>query len=293
MRRLRPLCALILIVWGLLLSTARNTPAESPSPPLSPEAKSASPTQPKPDTYHQPDEGHPPQVSYSPFEAAFLKTLSALTDEQKAKDREEQAAEQRWWPPTAPWAVVYVTVAYVIVAAFQLSAIRRQAKIANDTLLEARKAADAATMNARAAIEGQRAHIFGGPQPIVDFGIGKEPKPRLALKNVGLTPAYNCIAETWVEVLQKPFIDFSPNAFFQAKPDPFVLYQNAPAPMIILLRWNRPLTEQEVSDIEADKWGLCFRVRLKYRDAFRGDRVQNFGFSSNSVTFEPLPKYND
>jgi hypothetical protein len=119
--RLLPLVLLTLVV---LLSTQ--------SPNLA--------AQPRPDTNQQIGDRHPLQA-YSPFEAALLKSLSTLESQQETRYREQKAADAEWWPPSPSWAVVYVTVAYVIVACFQWFTIRRQANIADLSIKITQRAA--------------------------------------------------------------------------------------------------------------------------------------------------------
>jgi len=88
------------------------------------------------DNHGNANEGHPPQMVQSPFEAALLEELRTIASQQETARREDEANEKRWWPPSPSWAIVYVTVVYVIVASFQWCAIRRQANIAEITLTE-------------------------------------------------------------------------------------------------------------------------------------------------------------
>lgn len=66
---------------------------------------------------------------------------TASTMKAPSASREGQAtgpgvdtAEKRWWPPSSSWALVYATLAYLVVAFCQWRAIHRQATIANKTL---------------------------------------------------------------------------------------------------------------------------------------------------------------
>src|SRR5262245_17658256 len=54
--------------------------------------------------------GQPPQVVEMSPESAIVKALNAFVDEEQTRRRKEKANEERWWPPTASWAIVYVTV---------------------------------------------------------------------------------------------------------------------------------------------------------------------------------------
>jgi hypothetical protein len=123
--------ALILIASALLLSAGKNAGAQSPSataPSKPPTIQSHEPT---PEAHSDVNKGNPPQVIESPFESEIAESLRAMEGIQKTARDEDKSNEQRWWPPSASWAVVYVTVAYVFVAIFQWRSIKRQADLAD------------------------------------------------------------------------------------------------------------------------------------------------------------------
>lgn len=123
---MRAYLAGILIVALSFLGNANDGKAQqAPSKP--PIAQSHKPTT---DYRNDVQQGHPPQLIESPFEAEIVETLRAIVRQQQADRAEDEAKEARWWPPSPSWAIVYVTVAYVFVAIFQWSSIRRQANIA-------------------------------------------------------------------------------------------------------------------------------------------------------------------
>lgn len=264
--------ALILIVSALLLSAAK------PSPKPTRESRNPYSAQNPPTTY---------AATISPQADVTALPTPAGVDHANAKYETAQYQLNRiqtWFNGC----LALFTLALVAVGAWQGYHLRQ-------TMKATKEAADAAVLSAKTIRETQRGHIFGIPMaPIQDFAVGREPRISFGLKNVGSTRIYDCVAETWVEVLKKPFVDFSNNAHHQRKEDRFALYPNAPGPpCLILMRWNEPLTEQQFRDIQADKWALCIRVSLQYRDAFGVAVTQNFAFSSNSVIWETLPKYND
>jgi hypothetical protein len=90
---------------------------------------------PTPDNHHQvdEDEGHPPRL-IDPAQAEVIEALRVISRQQETARQQDQANEKRWWPPSPSWAIVYVTIAYVMIALFQLVAIHRQANIADRTL---------------------------------------------------------------------------------------------------------------------------------------------------------------
>ncbi|HEY9157885.1 hypothetical protein [Candidatus Binatus sp.] len=128
----------ILIASGLILVAASNGKAQpSAAPPSKPPAVQSH----KPTAGDRGDagEGRPPQTLKSPFEAELLEALRAIARQQQTVRREDQAKEKRWWPPSPSWAIVYVTVIYVVatviyvaVAIFTLRAVKRQADIAEE-----------------------------------------------------------------------------------------------------------------------------------------------------------------
>jgi len=127
--------ALILIPWAFLLSGGKAA-AQSPSAtaPSKPPAIQSLKT--RADVHTDVAKGNPPRTLESPFETEIAEALRAIERQQEITRAEDQAREERWWPPSPSWAIVYVTVAYVIVAAFQWWSIKRQADIAERTLTE-------------------------------------------------------------------------------------------------------------------------------------------------------------
>jgi hypothetical protein len=122
---------LLLVVFAILLSdSSESSEPKLTNPPVAQNDK------PKAKNDQKIDKPHPPQMVATPTESAILKALSGLIDEEKAKYEEQKADDKRWWPPSATWAVVYVTIAYVIVAICQWAAIRRQANIAERSITE-------------------------------------------------------------------------------------------------------------------------------------------------------------
>jgi hypothetical protein len=125
---------LILIVSALLVSAARNGDAQS--------GAAAPPSKPPTIQSHEPtahngndaENRHPPQIIESPFETEIVEALRAIERQQQTARTQDRANEKRWWPPSPSWAIVYVTVVYVIVAICQWSGIRRQANIAERAL---------------------------------------------------------------------------------------------------------------------------------------------------------------
>lgn len=117
---------------------------------------------------------NPPKIVQAPLEPAIAESLSALVEEMKASRREQRIIEKRWWPPSASWAIVYVTVLFMTVAAFQIRALVRQARIAAQTLAAIRKhlaVSDRAKIPYEPIIQSMKLHKFGQPDFCVTYQI--------------------------------------------------------------------------------------------------------------------------
>jgi hypothetical protein len=149
-------------------------------------------------------------------------------------------------------------------------------------------------------VEAQRAQLLIRVKyPIEGLGLGLVPIVRLDVVNRGLTTAYECVHESWVEILPEPFVDFTTGAKYFKGPYPMTLYPNAPGPTVLSIGLERRLALEEINGLQAAKLFLCLRIRLEYRDAFNRapadkKRCQNFGFMANGpASVGYLPKYND
>ena len=137
--------------------------------------------------------------------------VSIEEDHYNAAHQIDSTAEQsKHWPPPwySPfwpnWAFVIVGLGAAIAAVWTLFAINEQASHMSSQvkLLE---------QQLNAFIEGQRPRIAVDPEgnPGKDFLDPRGPRVQVKIKNVGLTTAYDCTYETWIEVIKPPFTDFS------------------------------------------------------------------------------------
>jgi hypothetical protein len=112
------------------------------------------------------------------------------------------------------------------------------------------------------------------------------------LNNKGVTVAYDCIYESWIELLGSTKDDFSAAADYFKSSEPLALYPNH-IPLILNIPLRKGLTEAQLSDLRKMRLYACLRIRVTYRDAFTPHRYANFGFVvlANGLGF--LPKYND
>jgi hypothetical protein len=160
---------------------------------------------------------------------------------------------------------------------------------------EMRKATEAMRDNTKVLVESQRPRIAAKAHGNATLTLEDRAAPRvlIELKNTGLTPAYDSTWETWIELLQFPFKDFTDAAeHHDSSEDRSVMYPNHD-PVTIDIPITKGITEQQLSDLRHLRLYACVRVRVRYRDAFSSVNVTNFGFYVLGRGLGFLPKYND
>jgi hypothetical protein len=172
----------------------------------------------------------------------------------------------------------------------QLHAMERQIDVMEEQTVATHVAAEAAQKSADVLIASQRAQLaifFDDPIPTKPFRIPAK------IKNTGLTPAFSCVCETWMEVVPHPFKGFTAAATYFKLPAPMTIYPNAPREIITEIWLNRDIEPDELSEIYSLGKDICFRIHIEYRDAFQKCRWQDFGFFLVKGGMGFLPKYND
>jgi hypothetical protein len=140
----------------------------------------------------------------------------------------------------------------------------------------------------------QRAQLIAVIQsPIQGVAIGQQPIVPVEIKNAGISPAYHCSYETWIEVLDVPFADFTTAADYFKAPFPTTIYSNSPAPVVVYVTLKHFLTSEEYLEFSRENRSLCVRVRIEYEDAFKEKRWCEFGYEFTGERVGALPKYND
>jgi hypothetical protein len=154
--------------------------------------------------------------------------------------------------------------------------------------------AAAAKASAQVLLESQRPHVAADAKgsPTKDLSDQASPRVQIALVNRGATTAYDCIYESWIELLAFPFNDFTASADYFKAADRFALYPNH-APVVINIPIRKGLTGAQLSDLKQLRLYACIRIRIAYRDAFSPGRYANFGFYVLHDGLGFLPKYND
>jgi hypothetical protein len=204
--------------------------------------------------------------------------------------------------------LVWVGIGQAIVLAFTLLVMWRQARIMGTHATHLDNLSKAATSNAQAASKNADAALISAEilkksqQPQISIVLGDDPTktvtdiqaPRVVVRlvNKGLTTAYDCRYQSWVEVHALPFVDFSTHAEHFESPEPFSLYP-AQDGITLNIPIKRRLSIVESQDILQNRRFVCVRIYLKFRDPFNPDRFNNFGVYVMRDGLGFLPKHND
>lgn len=154
--------------------------------------------------------------------------------------------------------------------------------------------AHVAKMNTQILMEGQRPYIAAEAHgdPTKDLTDREAPRVQISLTNKGVTVAYDCTYESWIELLITPTHDFTASADYFKSSEPFALYPNH-VPLILNIPLRKGLTDAQLNDLRKMRLYECIRIRVTYRDAFTPHRYANFGFVVLATGLGFLPKYND
>jgi hypothetical protein len=180
------------------------------------------------------------------------------------------------WYASPEWILVIVGIVTCVVVAWQSWATAQAAK--------------ATQMAAEVQWASQRAQVIATAHgnPASDI-LSDTPRIQLELKNNGETPAYEVVYETWLEIVQNPFEDFSAAATYFKSPEPVALYPNMP--IVVNVPLGRDLDAAERAQIRSWKLQSCVRMRVEYKDARKTDRYAEFGFHVMYEGFGFLSKY--
>jgi hypothetical protein len=187
------------------------------------------------------------------------------------------------------WVISVITFAYVLVSILTLLVIKRQADIAE-------RQVRSSDQQFKVFLESQKPQIVAeaDSNPTQTLADRIAPRVQIAVFNKGLTPAYDYIYESWIEVLPEPFQDFSEAVDYFKSENPSVIYPGQ-KPHVLNVPIRKGITEQELANLRQLRVRACVRIRVEYRDAFSPEKrwYVNFGFAvlPNGLGF--LPKYND
>jgi hypothetical protein len=119
------------------------------------------------------------------------------------------------------------------------------------------------------------------------------PRMEVEILNKGMTPARDVTYETWIEILPEPFNDFTNRADHFDSAYKTALPPNQTAdPLIINIPIREGITDEECRDLKRAVRFACFRILVRYVDAFDSRRCTSFGYMVMINGMTPLPKYN-
>ncbi|MFL6314511.1 MAG: hypothetical protein ACJ71W_20595 [Terriglobales bacterium] len=170
----------------------------------------------------------------------------------------------------------------------------RQVKVALRTARAAEASAQSAQKSADVLIASQLPQVAAKPHgnPGEEFCDPKGQHVQIALYNTGMTTAYDCAVETWIEVINPPFVGFTGKADYSKRADVFSLYSKD-KPVIINIPIETTITPEKQRAIKHHQLLLCVRLLVNYRDSFTPNRYANFGYVVMGGGLGFLPKYND
>jgi hypothetical protein len=206
-----------------------------------------------------------------------------------SKTEKPTFCEQLAAPVIANWPLIAVAIWGILVARQTLNAIKWQAE-------ETAKATKTMEKNTAAFIESQRPILATYPNgnPFIDLMNEKTPRVQLALANKGPTTAYECVYESWIEMLPipPPVMDFTDKADHVKVAERFSLAPNAD-PIVINIPFRNGLTADDRRDLGQARRSAYIRLRVTFRDAFSPERYADFGYWVMNKGLGILPKYHN
>ena len=272
---------LILIALALLLSAASESAEKSTAPtelkpPVTENYKSSAKHQ--QNMGNQPIGKKPEQTSGLPIPDIVKQSPTAPTEKTPAA-KEPHTEQERWWPPSSGWAIVYITAVYVLVSIGQLCSIRRQAEIAADGVPAYRIAAAAAQKSADIADKSLK--LLERARLVVMFDYPFQPVPNTLTEvaysviNAGNTLAklkkVEIRSTVWESLPDDLKIEPMPTDDF---PDIAIIYPSTP----LELRGNIsvPLSEETIRRIYNREIILALRGFVVYDDIFDIRHITRF-----------------
>jgi len=206
----------------------------------------------------------PPKVGETPSESAIVKALNTLIEKEDIRYKQEKAEENRWWPITPSWAIVYVTIIYATIAFFQLRAIARQGDIAerNITHLE----------RPWLIVKHHELDNWGIYVDARNPGAPFDVRVRWSATNFGRSPAF--LINVFVSLICMPFPIPSEQPNYERFRD-FAEYPIPPNDSHSSESWLT-ITDEDVKEIKAHKRCIVFYGLLKYNDPIAQGHTTRF-----------------
>ena len=237
----------------------------------------------------------------TPFQAQLLETLRAVAKQHKSAYEQTRPDQKSWNSPSVfiNIGLLFIAAVYTFFAWRQWQAIRRQADITSDQIIEARKATEAAQRSADAAklqidlvISHERPWLIVNPDKEPDWLISnKDPfggPVEWSVKNVGRTPAFLTELAVKVDIMPLPIPEQRPD-YPQSKPfAKFIIPPNG-------THSSRTGSGMDASELQLLFNGthcLIFYGRITYRDNLDGVHLTRFccywHLQENQWIYEPV-----
>jgi len=240
------------------------------------------------------------------LEKSFVETLRTITDQQKTANEQTRAKQESWWSPLKiQIGLLVIAAIYTFFAGLQWWAIRNQAIIATDGIIEARKAAEAAQKSADTAshqtaliFDHERAWMMVRPQKPRDWPLKSENSYEFPLNfdvewsaiNVGKTPAFLKTLLVNLEIINLPLPDQRPKYPVSSQFARFIIPPNGDHRSI-----TKPviLTKEIYRSIKGGSKCINFHGLVKYDDTLENrEHITHFcsywHYVSGTAIFEPV-----
>ncbi|MGO9265957.1 MAG: hypothetical protein ACLQBA_13940 [Candidatus Binataceae bacterium] len=226
---------------------------------------------------HDRSTSHKANLPPSPFTIIVQPAPVQIIQPSPTIEKEKPTQEWYYRPTITDWGILGVTLIYTVISLGLLNATRKQARLAIYTLVQSRKAVNAASasnrQNRELAEMELRAYVHVSSGEILNYDNMASRKARITIRNFGQTPAYNVTfwLNTWVE-------EFPLKIILPPPPDDFPMSREIMAPGRVST--NEVPVVATIPCIEGHLQLGAIAIfaygEIRYRDAFNIERFTKF-----------------
>ncbi len=226
----------------------------------------------------------------------------AQATEQRANTKERHVQDRAFGNWVTHDAAGFFTLWLVIVGALQLGLFAWQllymskgvkdasvaANAAKDASIAARQTVETMERNARIQL---RAYLVAEPFKVIDFEPDKITSAKIAIRNVGQTPAHDVIMATTVEVAKHPLLPIEYPTLKELQNEPNSREGFFANEITVTKEAKRYFSQPEIDDVIKTEARLYIGGRIYYKDVFQADHHTDFLFmcyGENTRTMNPL-----
>ncbi|NOS77099.1 MAG: hypothetical protein HOP35_04070 [Nitrospira sp.] len=271
---------LILAALILALSSANaKVNANQLQNPIPSPSKSSKPPQEQPTASAQQANPYQPQPNLPQIIINVVPPQKTKEESDREAKAQEDKASSDWWMTIFNGLLVVFTAILVIVGTWQGHQNRKSANAARD-----------ANEIAKASLQIiQRARIVVSHRGEL-LKIGEKPKATLGIHNIGSTPAYVIRVETWGAIFNYPYEDFPVNSKIEDTTGT-IIHPQSFHDTLIDIELPNALTSEDLAHITQGTKHFCFRILIKYRDAFGNDWHTDHGIGIGKGRPWPMSGY--